>query len=128
MKRYLYSTALTLVLSCIMPLPSADGVFIYKSAQAQQYLNGVPVPQVMPDGKPIPDWINASCCGPKDVHKLRPEQVHQEEDGTYRVDGYVGPIPHKAAQPSQDGDYWIFYKQENDYQSPVYCFFVPMEF
>ena len=42
--------------------------------------------------------------------------------------GYREPIPAIFALPSQDGDYWIFYSQEDGLQSGVYCFFVPMEF
>ena len=39
-------------------------------------------------------------------------------------------IPARAALPSQDGDYWIFYKDDGagGAQSLVYCFFVPMDF
>ena len=77
---------------------------------------------------PVPAWIKAACCGPADAHHLTPDQVHRSDD-YYQVDGYHVPIPAKFALPSQDGDYWIFYRQGNDgFQSGVYCFFVPMEF
>ena len=80
------------------------------------------------NGKPIPAWVKASCCGPADAHHLRPEQVHDEGD-YYRVDGYVRKIPHAQALPSQDGDYWIFYRDDGaNGQSGVYCFFIPMDF
>jgi hypothetical protein len=81
------------------------------------------------DGKPIPDWVKASCCGPADAHHLRPDQVHRVSDELYKVDGYDRLIPVAWALPSQDGDYWIFYRGEGGGgQSGVYCFFVPMEF
>jgi hypothetical protein len=61
------------------------------------------------DGKAIPDWVKASCY--------------------YSVDGYVRRIPVVQALPSQDGDYWIFYRDDGaNGQSGIYCFFVPMAF
>jgi hypothetical protein len=81
------------------------------------------------DGKAIPDWVKASCCGPADAHHLRPDQVHRVSDDYYAVDGYVHRIPVGQALPSQDGDYWIFYRDDaSGSQSGVYCFFVPMDF
>jgi hypothetical protein len=84
---------------------------------------------VWANGKVVPDWVKAACCGPEDVHHLRPDQVHRISDDYYMVDGYQHRIPARDALPSQDGDYWIFYK-DNDggTQSGVYCFFVPMDF
>jgi hypothetical protein len=89
------------------------------------------------NGAPIPDWVKASCCGPADAHHLTSDQVHRYAD-YYRVDGYHRPIPIALALPSQDGDYWIFYRDKDgapgvngggsDGQSGVYCFFVPMAF
>src|SRR5271170_2070875 len=64
------------------------------------------------DGKPVPDWVKASCCGPADAHHLRPDQVHRISDDYYSVDGYVRRIPVGQALPSQDGDYWIFYRAD----------------
>ena len=29
------------------------------------------------DGKKIPEWVKASCCGPADAHHLDPGQVHR---------------------------------------------------
>ena len=50
-------------------------------------------------------------------------------DDYYMVDGYYRQIPVKVALPSQDGDYWIFYRDNvSGGQSTVYCFFVPMNF
>jgi hypothetical protein len=82
------------------------------------------------DGKPVPAWIKASCCGPADAHHLRPDQVHRVSDDYYEVDGYTRKIPVQQALPSQDGDYWIFYRDDTGgtAQSGIYCFFVPMAF
>jgi hypothetical protein len=89
------------------------------------------------NGAPIPAWVKTSCCGPEDAHHLTPDQVHRYDD-YYRVDGYHRRIPIAVALPSQDGDYWIFYRDKDgapgingagsDGQSGVYCFFVPMAF
>jgi hypothetical protein len=111
------------------------------------------------NGQPVPAWIKAACCGPADAHHLRPDQVHDEGD-FYVVDGYVGgpdngkiyktvnmgggrSAPNPSIIPSQDGDYWIFYRDgrrqcDRDIggasictvaaQSNIYCFFVPMNF
>lgn len=101
------------------------------------------------NGDPIPAWIKSSCCGPADVHHLTPDQV-QDMGDYYIVDGYHQPImkayagqPNNSIIPSQDGDYWIFYKDDKAHddqcpyqgcklvhvpaaQSSVYCFFIPM--
>src|ERR1700722_6412901 len=89
------------------------------------------------NGAPIPAWVKASCCGPADADHLTSDQVHRYAD-YYRVGGYHRPIPIALALPSQDGDYWIFYRDKDgapgangggsDGQSGVYCFFVPMAF
>jgi hypothetical protein len=64
---------------------------------------------------------------PANAHHLRPDQVHRASDDFYTVDGYGNRIPVAQALPSQDGDYWIFYRNgDSGYQSSVYCFFVPM--
>jgi hypothetical protein len=83
---------------------------------------------VWANGRVVPAWVKAACCGPEDVHHLRPDQVHRVSDDYYMVDGYNNRIPARAALPSQDGDYWIFYKDDAGGQSGVYCFFVPMDF
>ena len=58
-----------------------------------------------------------------------PDQVHRISDDYYSVDGYVRRIPVGQALPSQDGDYWIFYRDDGaNGQSGIYCFFVPMAF
>jgi hypothetical protein len=89
------------------------------------------------NGAPIPDWVKSACCGPAEAHHLTSEQVHRYSD-YYRVDGYRRPIPISVALPSQDGEYWIFYRDKDGApgingagsggQSGVYCFFVPMAF
>ncbi len=84
---------------------------------------------VWASGVIVPPWVKAACCGPSDAHHLSPDQVHRVSDDYYAVDGYRYRIPAKTALPSQDGDYWIFYRDDGDGgQSSVYCFFVPMGF
>jgi len=81
------------------------------------------------NAKFVPAWVKAACCGPDDVHHLRPEQVHRISSDYFMVDGYRQRIPARLALPSQDGDYWIFYKDNADgSQSGVYCFFAPLNF
>ena len=81
------------------------------------------------NGDIVPGWVKSACCGPDDAHHLRPDQVHRVSDDYYMVDGYRYRIPARQALPSQDGDYWIFYRDEGaGGQSSVYCFFVPMGF
>ena len=85
--------------------------------------------EVWANGKFVPAWVKDACCGPTDVHHLRPDQVHRISDDYYMVDGYHDRIPARLALPSQDGDYWIFYRDNvGGSQSGVYCFFVPMNF
>jgi hypothetical protein len=81
------------------------------------------------NGKPVPSWVKAACCGEADAHRLRPDQVRQNDRGDYLVQGYRDPIAAKFALPSEDGDYWIFYRDNLDgSRSAVFCFFVPMNF
>ena len=95
------------------------------------------------NGVPVPAWVKSSCCGEADAHHLRPDQVHHVDD-YWLVDGYHARIPDSKAQPSQAGDYWVFYRDipagancspeggcsghHPASQSSVYCFFVPMAF
>ena len=77
------------------------------------------------DGGPVPAWVKQQCCGVSDAHHLRPAQVHVTAAG-YRIDGYREVIPQKTLLPSQDGDWWVFYRDyPNGTQSQVYCFFGP---
>lgn len=46
----------------------------------------------------------------------------------WHVDGYPDPLPYGKELPSQDGDYWIFYKRyDSGGVTPVYCFFAPAQ-
>lgn len=77
------------------------------------------------DGSPVPAWIMKACCGPSDVHHLRPDQVELRDDG-YHVEGYPDPIPVREAMASQDGDYWAFYHEFlGGQKTRMYCLFVP---
>jgi len=79
------------------------------------------------NGDPVPSWVRASCCGPEDVHHLMASQVHAMADG-WHVDGYHQVIAYGREFPSQDGDYWIFYRDFSDgKQTPVFCFFAPAQ-
>jgi len=81
------------------------------------------------NGAPVPWWVKKACCGPADAHHLRPDQVRRVSENNYEVDGYFRPIPVDEALPSQDGEYWIFYKDnKSGSQTGVFCFFVPMNY
>lgn len=97
------------------------------------------------NGKPVPDWVKKSCCGPADAHLLKPGQVHETDDEwIVTVPEEKEPIvivkmmgkrtPNDAILPSQDGDYWLFYNSSGTCYTNgnphrcYYCFFVPMEF
>lgn len=79
------------------------------------------------DGGPVPAWVKAACCGPRDVHWYKPEAVRVTPDG-YELPNYPVPITKGQAlpSPSNDGLYWAFFS-EGSYGSPpvVFCFFVP---
>ena len=96
---------------------------------------------VWADGKPVPDWVKHECCGPNDVHHLTADQIHAVKGG-YMIDGfnpvdapthypgwtYSKVIPSSAILPSQDGDWWAFYRENSDGTTgPMYCFFGPMD-
>ena len=80
------------------------------------------------NGKPVPAWVKTECCGPKDAHRLRPDQVRRSAAGDYVVDIYPDPIPARRALPSQDGDYWLFFYNDYGFYGTVRCFFVPTLF
>lgn len=47
----------------------------------------------------------------------------------YEVEGYYGKVAATDALPSEDGEYWIFYRDnKSGSQTGVFCFFVPMPF
>jgi hypothetical protein len=75
------------------------------------------------NGNPIPAWVKSTCCGPADAHILRPDQVTRNARGDHFVQGYREPIAASFALPSEDGDYWIFYRDNLDgSRSAVFCF------
>ena len=80
------------------------------------------------NGEPVPAWVKTVCCGPNDVHHLRPEQVGRNAAGDYEVDIYPFPIPARMALPSQDGEYWLFFYKDYGLDGMVRCFFVPALF
>jgi hypothetical protein len=76
------------------------------------------------NGEPVPAWVKKSCCGPEDVHHLRPDQVHLLADG-YHIDGLDVVVPEAKALPSPDGTYWAFWNPLLKPKPLVYCLFVP---
>jgi hypothetical protein len=80
------------------------------------------------NGEPVPTWVKTICCGPKDAHRLRPEQVRRNAAGDYVIDIYPAPIPARMALPSQDSDYWLFFYEDYGIHGRVRCFFVPTLF
>ena len=80
------------------------------------------------NGEPVPAWVKTECCGPKDAHHLRPDQVRRNAAGDYVVDIYPVPIPAHIALPSQDGDYWLFFYNDFGVYGSARCFFVPALF
>jgi hypothetical protein len=130
MIRFIRSSALSILFATVLPQAPAD-LFVYASAMAAD--------------PSIPSWIAAACCGPKDVHKLRPDQVHDLGD-RYEIDGYPESIPktysgamNNEIKNSQDGDYWAFFKIGGEKECShepggacwtarpqMYCLFIPM--
>ena len=53
------------------------------------------------NGEPVPAWVKTVCCGPNEVHHLRPEQVRRNAIGDYVVDIYPFPIPARVALPER---------------------------
>ena len=80
------------------------------------------------NGEQVPARVKTVCCGPNDVHHLRPEQVRRNVAGDYVVDIYPFPVPARLALPSQDGDYWLFFYEDYGVYGRVRCFFVPTLF
>ncbi len=75
------------------------------------------------NGDIVPSWVQSSCCGPSDAHHLASDQVHTRPDG-WHIDVIRQVLPYGKELPSQDGDYWIFYKADWTGEH-VYCFFAP---
>jgi hypothetical protein len=126
-RRFLRSTAIVIALGFV-PLPPID-VHVYAS------------PATLVGGAAaIPDWIKGYCCGPQDMHRLRGDQVHQDDAGLWHIDGYPGPVPRENVnrdnQASQDASYYAFYCEPDTKGaactagkfSQVWCFFTPMAF
>ena len=76
------------------------------------------------NGKPVPDWVRSACCGPEESHHLSPSQVHAMPDG-WHVDGAHQVIAYGREFRSEDGEYWIFYRDYEDGTQIVFCFFAP---
>lgn len=76
------------------------------------------------DGTPVPEWVRDACCGPSDVHHLTPGQVRITPAG-YRIEGIRDLVPFAKTLDSQDGDYWIFFRDFPDGTQYVFCFFAP---
>jgi hypothetical protein len=115
MRRYLRSTAIALALSFFLPSPGPVTGLVFNPAAYADPVTGQ-----------IPDWIRSACCGPSDVKHLRPDQVSQRSDGWWLVDGFHQAVSPSRTEPSQDGDYWIFYASPD--QGQPYCFFAPLAF
>ena len=77
------------------------------------------------NGDPVPGWVKAECCGPRDVHHLRPAAVHIMQDG-YHIDGLKTVIPIERALPSPDGSYWAFWNPVGEPEPVIFCFFAPL--
>ena len=80
------------------------------------------------NGEPVPSWVKVVCCGRTDAHHLRPDEVRRTAAGDYVVDIYPWPIAAQLALPSQDGDYWLFFYEDNGVYGRIGCFFVPVLF
>jgi hypothetical protein len=76
----------------------------------------------------VPSWVKVACCGRTDAHHLRPDEVRRNAAGDYVVDIYPWPIAAQLALPSQDGDYWLFFYEDNGVYGRIGCFFVPVLF
>jgi hypothetical protein len=71
------------------------------AASLAPFLTAANAHEYWANGEPIPAWVKTECCGPKDAHHLRPDQVRRNEAGDYVVDIYPDPIPAGMALPSQ---------------------------
>ena len=79
------------------------------------------------NGEPVPAWVKSYCCGPADVHRLKPSAVHAMVDG-YHIDGIKNVIPMDKAMPSPDGEYWAFFRDNPGDDEPyIFCFYAPLK-
>lgn len=119
-RRLLRSTALALVTGFFLPAPSpVTGIVFNRAAYAD------------PVTGQIPEWIQSTCCGPSDAHKLTMAAIHRSDDGeSWTVDGYKHEVPDSKVFPSQDGSVWLFYYDDGhpDDQGYPYCLFLPEAF
>jgi hypothetical protein len=74
------------------------------------------------DGKEVDPVTKRYCCGDNDIKHLEPSEVHVRPDG-YKLDDSGETVPYAQAQPSPDGEYWVF-----RWGNPVrtQCFFAPV--
>lgn len=75
------------------------------------------------NGEDVPGWVKSQCCGPKDVHKLQPWQIH-EVVGGWKIDGLDSTVPARNVFPSQDGTVWAFWDPFFGKSATVSCLFV----
>ena len=76
------------------------------------------------NGEPVEPWVKKLCCGPEDVHKIPRTAITIGPDG-YHIEGLVTVIPFSRVQPSPDGAYWGFWRNELEPDPPIFCFFAP---
>ncbi len=108
--------------------PAHDPAQSYTFAAALDLFHTAHAHDHWDNGETVPAWVKTACCGPNDVHHLRPEQVKRNAAGDYVVDIYPFPIPARMALPSQDGEYWLFFYEDYGLNGMVRCFFVPALF
>jgi hypothetical protein len=77
------------------------------------------------NGEPVPAWVKAECCGPRDVHHIPAGAIHIMQDG-YHIDGLTTVIPISRALPSPDGSYWGFWDSVREPDPVIFCFFAPL--
>ena len=76
------------------------------------------------NGEPVPPGVKALCCGPEDVHRLKPSAVHIMADG-FHIDGIKTVVPISRALPSPDGQIWAFWNPVGEPEPTIFCFYYP---
>lgn len=76
------------------------------------------------NGEPVPSWVREACCGPRDVHHLKPGTVHIMADGVH-IDGINTIVPIDRALPSPDGTAWAFWSPTLEPDPIIFCLFIP---
>ena len=74
-------------MNCLL-IALATALALFQTAHARDHWD---------NGEQVPALVKTVCCGPNDVHHLRPEQVRRNAAGDYVVDIYPFPVP---ARPS----------------------------